>query len=142
MKKMLVVFLLTSASLASAAGPFTCADQPGRRLCGRINQFGGLLADCEGSACYTLWNEQIRHIRVFLDEYYETFLLGDEVGADLAGLANKTARKLCRVRITGQTHTVNTMALAYNRYLLALKQLQEGSNANLKDAYSCTFSEH
>lgn len=139
MKKLVVLFFLASASIASAAAPLTCAEQPGRRFCGLLNRFDGLLGECTGAGCHSLWNDQLRQIRIFLDEYYDTFLPGDEVGADLGGLANKTAKTLCRYKLTGTAHWVDTMAVQYNRYLKALKQLQE--MAELKAPYSCTFTE-
>ncbi len=138
MKKWLVGFLLVSASLASAA-PITCADQPGRRFCGKINRFAGSLTDCEGTACEVMWRDQIAQIRVFLDEYYDTFLPGDEVGKDLGALSQKTARQLCRVKVTGSPTWVSALTVRYNQFLKALKQLQE--MAELETPYSCTFTE-
>ncbi len=137
MKPLLVVFFLVSASLASAA-PLTCADQPGRRFCGRLNRFSSLLGSCTGSGCESLWVDQIRQIRIFLDEYYETFLPGDEVGADLGKLAQSTAKTLCKYEVTGEEQWISALTVQYNRYLKALKEIQ--TLALLKDAYSCTFS--
>jgi len=138
MKKWLVGFLLVSASLASAA-PITCADQPGRRFCGRINRFAGSLTDCEGLACETMWRDQLAQIRVFLEEYYDTFLPGDEVGKDLGDLSQKTSRKLCLVKVTGDPAWISALTVRYNQFLTALKQLQD--MAGLEAPYTCKFTE-
>jgi hypothetical protein len=138
MKKLLVAFFLVTAGLASAAEPLTCAAQPGRKFCSRLNRFDSLLVSCTGYACYTLWRDQLHQISSFLDEYYDNIFPGDPIGADLATMAQKTSKVLCRQEVTGDAEWISTLSVQYNRFLVALKQLQDESE--IKSPYTCKFS--
>ena len=138
MKKLFLVLFLISASLVSAAEPLNCAEQPGRSFCGKMNRFLGTLGPCTGSACNIVWSDQVRVIRVLLNEYYDLFLPGDVAGTDIGLLANKTAHELCSYTLTGDPQSVDLLSIEYNRYLSVLKQLQE--MAGLPIPYSCTFA--
>jgi hypothetical protein len=138
MKRSFIALCLVWASWATAAEPLTCAEQPGRRFCGSMNRFQSLLVDCSSSGCHSVWSDQLSVMRDFLDEYFDQFLPGDQVGADLGKLANKTARELCGYRITGDAQWISTLVAQYNQFLKALRGLQEMSGVT---PYSCSFSE-
>lgn len=118
-------------------GQINCREFPGRRVCSDIRMFDSLLGDCTGAGCYGLWHEQMRTVRSLSDYYYDNVAYGAETSEEAGRLSERTARRLCGIRVTGPADYVSRLTVTYNRMVQLLVELQE--NAGIRRPYSCKF---
>lgn len=114
-----------------------CHDGSGRKLCNLIRRFRNLLVNCQGNACYSLWNRQIRTSKRVTRYYYDEIDYVADVSERLGDLAAHTARKLCRVKFTGDPSFVRRLAMEFNQLLNVFGELQQ--SAGTDHPYTCKF---
>jgi hypothetical protein len=90
---------------------------------------------CDGDACYTLWRKYIHALNHATDLYYEVADVGYLADAAAGRTAQALAKKICGLKITGDTEWVETISVAENRLLTPLKELQQA--AGLTDVAWC-----
>ncbi|MFM8316710.1 MAG: hypothetical protein ACKOA8_20710 [Deltaproteobacteria bacterium] len=138
MRYLLLGWVLITTSVWADVEPFDCSKSPGRDLCLKIRRVESYIASCDGDSCYSLWRSYLTAMDSLSNFYVDHFLPKDTFSLDIGELAYSLARNICTFEKTGDIQWLSRLALAENRLLPQLKEIQQ--IAKMPVIETCTIS--